>query len=133
MKTRNISFTPIIVACFTILLASCSNTGGYGTDANNGNEYGSSAKKEAMQDAENTTTTVTIQNFAFSPSVVTISAGDTLVFINKDGAPHNATADTFKTATLNKGESGSITIADAGTYEYICSIHPSMKGTIIVK
>jgi len=103
--------------------------GEYGAPANDG--YGT--KRSASAEAEKVTTTVTIRNFAFEPSVVTVSAGDTLVFVNKDSAPHTATADGFDTGRLNTGASASVTIASAGTYEYICAIHPTMKGTVIVE
>jgi len=103
--------------------------GEYGAPAGDG--YGAKISKSAEE--EKTITTVIIKNFAFEPAIVTISAGDTLLFVNEDSAPHTATADAFNTDRLNVGESASIAITSAGTYEYICAIHPSMKGTVIVE
>ena len=57
------------------------------------------------------------------------------MFVNEDDAPHTATATSgeFDTAELGTGDTGTIVVDDTGTFEYICSIHPSMKGTIVVQ
>jgi plastocyanin len=74
---------------------------------------------------------VTIQGMKFSPANITIAAGDTITFTNKDSAPHNATAadGSFATPRLGKGESAKVTVG-AGTHDYICTIHPMMKGKV---
>jgi plastocyanin len=79
-------------------------------------------------------TGVTIKNFAFSPATSSIHVGDTITWSNNDVAPHTATASdhSFDTGTINKGKSASHTFSKAGTFAYICSIHPSMHGTITV-
>jgi hypothetical protein len=70
----------------------------------------------------------------FSPGSVTIAVGDTVTWNNTGQAPHNATADdgSFKTPTIENGQSASHTFSQAGTFSYICTIHPQMKGTIRV-
>ena len=73
---------------------------------------------------------VTISGFAFSPATLEVAVGDTVVFTNQDGAPHTATGDAFDTGRLNKGESGSVTISEAGSHSYKCNFHPAMTGTI---
>lgn len=90
------------------------------------------AAKMAVADGHSTTHTVTIQNFAFEPASLDVKAGDTVMFMNEDGAPHTATADNggFDTGRLNKGESGSFQFASAGTFTYFCAFHPNMKGSI---
>jgi plastocyanin len=77
---------------------------------------------------------VTIGDFFFSPTSVSIAVGDTVTWRNTGQAPHNATADdgSFNTPTLNNGQSASHTFNQAGTFSYICTIHPNMKGTIRV-
>jgi plastocyanin len=86
----------------------------------------------AAQRAAAATHNVTIQGFAFSPSQLSIAAGDTVVFTNQDGAPHTATAKdgAFDTGRLNSGESKSITVASSGTFDYVCKFHPKMTGQI---
>ena len=77
---------------------------------------------------------VTIKNFKFSPGTSSVHVGDTITWTNKDIAPHTATATdgSFNTGTINKDKSGSHTFTKAGTFPYICSIHPSMKASVTV-
>src|SRR4051812_40290062 len=77
---------------------------------------------------------VTMGDLFFSPSSVSVAVGDTVTWHNTGQAPHNATADdgSFKTPTLNNGQSASHTFTQAGTFSYTCTIHPNMKGTIRV-
>jgi plastocyanin len=77
---------------------------------------------------------VTMGDFFFSPASVTVSVGDTVTWRNTGQAPHNATGNggSFSTATIDNGESASHTFNSAGTFSYICTIHPQMKGTVRV-
>jgi plastocyanin len=77
---------------------------------------------------------VTMGDLFFSPASVTVAIGDTVTWRNTGDAPHNATADdgSFRTPDLNKGGSASHTFDQAGTFSYICTIHPQMKGTVRV-
>ena len=76
--------------------------------------------------------TVTIQGHKFKPAKITVAAGDTITFVNKDSAPHTATANdgAFDTGRLSQGESATVKVGVAGAHAYICKIHPSMKGTV---
>jgi plastocyanin len=78
---------------------------------------------------------VTIQNFAFSPATITVKAGDAITWTNQDSVGHSATADdnSFDTGVLSQGQSKAITFSKPGTYSYHCSVHPNMKGTVVVK
>jgi plastocyanin len=78
---------------------------------------------------------ILIQSFAFSPQSVTIPVGTEVKWTNQDTPGHNIVSDdgtTIKSPTLGTGESFSMVFDTPGTYTYICSIHPKMKGTIIV-
>jgi plastocyanin len=78
-------------------------------------------------------TGVTIKDFKFAPASTSVHVGDTITWTNQDVAAHTATATgSFDTGSINQGKSGSHTFTKAGTFAYICSIHPSMKGTVIV-
>jgi len=79
------------------------------------------------------TTMVNIQNNAFKPKEVTVKAGDTVTWTNQDSAKHSVDFESFKSPLLGKGETYSHAFDKPGTYEYVCSIHPSMKGNVIVK
>jgi len=79
------------------------------------------------------TAAVTIANFAFSPASLTVDTGTTVTWTNQDSAPHTATGDTFDTGELAQGASGSATFDTEGTFDYICTIHPDMMGSIVVQ
>ncbi|WP_337101394.1 cupredoxin domain-containing protein [Paenibacillus sp. YIM B09110] len=78
---------------------------------------------------------VEIVNFAFSPAELTVKAGDSVKFINKDEVGHTATADdkTFDTGKLDLDQANEIIFANEGEFSYYCLPHPAMKGTIIVE
>src|ERR1700690_1019984 len=80
---------------------------------------------------------VTIDNFAFAPAILTIAPGTKVTWDNKDEEPHTVTsADggrTFKSPALDTDDKFSFTFDKPGTYKYFCSIHPHMVGTIVVK
>jgi plastocyanin len=77
---------------------------------------------------------VTIADFTFAPATITIHVGDTITWIDGGPSPHTATANNgnFDTGTLQKGQSGSHTFSQAGTFAYFCRIHPFMHGTVVV-
>jgi plastocyanin len=75
---------------------------------------------------------VTIRDFAYAPATISVDAGDTVNWTNRDSADHTATGDDFDTGVLAEGQSGSFTFRDAGTFSYVCTIHPNMKGTVRV-
>ena len=73
---------------------------------------------------------VTIAGFAFAPATVTIQVGDSVTWTNEDSTPHTATAGdgSFDTGQLANGDSEAVTFDTAGTFAYVCSIHPQMTG-----
>jgi plastocyanin len=77
---------------------------------------------------------VEIVEFVYGPDPVTVQAGGKVIWVNRDTAPHTATADdgSFDTGTLERGKLGSETFKQAGTYPYFCEIHPTMHGTVEV-
>src|SRR5688572_6919406 len=78
---------------------------------------------------------VTIAGFAFDPATVTIQVGDSVTWTNEDSAPHTATAGdgSFDTGQLAQGDSEAVTFDTAGTFAYVCSIHPQMTGSVVVE
>jgi len=79
--------------------------------------------------------TVQIDNFAFTPAALTVTAGTTVTWKNEDDSPHRIgdKNGTFKSAALDTDDSFSHTFAAPGEYPYICTIHPYMVGKFIVK
>jgi plastocyanin len=86
--------------------------------------------------SKNAKAEVVIDHFTFSPKTVTLPVGATVIWRNQDNVPHVIVSadDQFKKSPLlNFGQRFSSTFATTGTYSYFCSIHPRMRGTIIVK
>jgi plastocyanin len=79
---------------------------------------------------------VAIDNFSFRPDKLTVPVGATVTWINRDDVPHTVVSTDKKTIVspaLNTDEKFSYTFTTAGTNDYFCSVHPHMKGTIIVQ
>jgi plastocyanin len=85
--------------------------------------------------AEGAEAKVTIDNFTFAPAEITISAGTTVTWENRDDIPHTVVEKNklFRSKALDTGDSYSFTFTSAGTYDYFCGLHPHMVGKIIVK
>jgi plastocyanin len=79
--------------------------------------------------------TVTIKDDAFSPAQLTISAGQTVTFVNQDDDAHTVTssAGDFDSKGLDTSGVWRHTFSKPGTYKYFCELHPFMKATIVVK
>src|ERR1700757_277800 len=77
---------------------------------------------------------VTIDNFAFAPATLTVKAGTTVTWTNKDEEPHTVAASdgSFHSPGMGTGATFTHTFSTAGTFDYVCSIHPSMHGTVVV-
>jgi plastocyanin len=91
--------------------------------------------RAAAVTAAATPATVQIDNFAFAPAALTVTAGTTVTWKNEDDSPHRIgdKNGTFKSAALDTDDTFSHTFAAPGEYPYICTIHPYMVGKIIVK
>jgi plastocyanin len=78
---------------------------------------------------------VKIDNFSFGPASVTVSAGTTVTWTNRDDIPHTVVSDdkVFKSKVLDTDEKFSYKFAKPGTYPYFCSVHPKMTGKVIVQ
>ncbi len=75
---------------------------------------------------------VQMQDFAFSPASVTINVGDSVTWSNVGAEDHDAASSAFSTGTVSPGSSASESFSTAGTFSYVCSFHPQMKGTVQV-
>ena len=86
--------------------------------------------------SQSSAVTVKIDNFAFDSQTVTVARGSTVTWVNDDDAPHTVVAEdgkSFRSKTLDTGDSFSFTFMSAGTYGYFCSVHPHMTGKVVVK
>ncbi len=78
---------------------------------------------------------VKIDNFSFGPATLTVAAGTTVTWTNRDDIPHTVASDdkVFKSKVLDTDEKFSFTFTKPGTYGYFCSIHPKMTGKVVVQ
>src|SRR5689334_18888965 len=78
---------------------------------------------------------VKIDNFTFAPPTITVAAGTSVKWTNRDDIPHNIVSDdkSFKSKVLDTNDEFSYTFTQPGTYSYFCSIHPKMTGKVIVQ
>ncbi|MCX5424320.1 cupredoxin family copper-binding protein [Streptomyces sp. NBC_00078] len=84
-----------------------------------------------------TTHQVVMSGYAFAPRSLTIMAGDTVTWTNQDQAPHDVKTTSgpasIHSPMLNKGGSWSHTFTAAGTYGYLCTVHPGMTAQLVVQ
>jgi plastocyanin len=94
----------------------------------------SSAASAGTSPAAGSGDAVTIANFAFDPSSLSVKTGAAITWTNNDGTAHTVTFDDGSDSSqhLQKGQTFERTFAKAGTFAYHCSIHPSMTGTVTV-
>jgi plastocyanin len=130
-------FTPVLIA-MAFGLSAC----GGGDDSDTSTVTGSASESESSESSNAPTPSgeaaraekVEIADFAYDPNPVTVQVGGKVIWLNQDSAPHTATAEdgSFDTGTLEEGKLKSETFKEAGTYEYICQIHPDMHGVVEV-
>jgi plastocyanin len=80
-------------------------------------------------------TQVSMKDIKFNPGTVTIKAGGKVTWTNDDSVGHDVTADDFESGSpggIDGGSTFSHTFKKAGTYNYVCSVHPGMKGSVKV-
>ncbi len=117
-STRAVGLAALAAACATLLLVL---VGGPAASADPGATASSSVR-------------VKIRSFKFKPPTLRISRGDRVVWVNRDRAPHTATRrGSFDTGVINGGRAVSVRFKRRGTYRYFCTLHPFMRGKVIVR
>jgi plastocyanin len=79
------------------------------------------------------THTIVIEAMRFQPDALTVQAGDSLVWLNKDPFPHTATAGAFDSKNIAAGASWTYRPRARGEFPYVCSLHPTMKAILRVQ
>lgn len=120
----------IVVLVFASIAAAQSSPDQY-SDPAQGQSPSSSGQAAP---AQNTNLTVSIHDHAFDPSELSVAPKTTVTWVNNDTEAHTATADDglFDSGELQPGESYSVWFDGAGQVAYHCTIHPDMKGSIVV-
>lgn len=122
------------ITALVILLVACTSTRTIQPEQNKKNivEKAAVAEKAA---GSGKVVSVAIKGFKFVPADVTVKVGDTIVWANEDSAPHTVESSdgVLKSDELSKGDKYSYTFTKAGKHDYICGIHPYMKGSVTVE
>jgi len=87
----------------------------------------------AIGDKKNT---IEIKDFAFNPQTLKVKSGEKITWINHDDEPHTVVSvgkKFQKSSALDTDQEFTITAGATGAYEYFCSVHPKMTGTIVVE
>ncbi|MFE3827996.1 cupredoxin domain-containing protein [Streptomyces sp. NPDC059092] len=126
---RRSSLAVALAAVLVTTLAGCSGGGGGGG--------GTPSASPSPPASAGGSARVTIDNFTYAPSHLTVAPGAEVTVVNKDSVAHTVTATTgkaFDTGTIGPGKTATFTApAKAGAYPYTCTIHPFMKGTLTVR
>jgi plastocyanin len=85
--------------------------------------------------AEAAPNTIEISNFSFAPAALTVPVGTTVTWVNDDDEPHTVVESNtlFKSHALDTGDKFSFTFTTPGKFQYFCTIHAHMVGTVVVE
>jgi plastocyanin len=130
VKPRHAIGSLVVIVAAAMLLAGC---GGDSKASSPPKPSGASSQPASGVSASGRA--VKISGFKFAPATLTVKRGARVTVTNDDSTAHTATADdgnSFDTGSLDPGASQAISVAKPGSYAYHCSIHPFMKGTLVV-
>jgi plastocyanin len=112
--------------------------GGGESGQNSQEEISSSSPPPAMEEGIIVSIVGNSGRNSYNPNPIEIKVGDTMTWINSDSSPHSVTSSsndgsiTFDSDVLRRGETFSFTFDKEGQYPYLCTLHPSMVGTVVV-
>ena len=89
-----------------------------------------------MKTADSKQNRIEIKDFAFNPQTLTVKSGEKITWINRDDEPHTVVSvekQFKKSSALDTDQEFTVTAGAPGTYNYFCSVHPKMTGTIVVE
>ena len=115
----NLAIALLVASSLGIVLVGCGNS-----------------KNPTKPSGPEQTTSVSISNFAFSPSSIQVSVGDTVTWTNNQNVNHTVTSDQgseLNSPSFGQGQTYKHVFMTAGTYPYHCSLHTSMKGSVTVQ
>jgi plastocyanin len=134
----------LALVALAVVAAGCGGGGDDDGDSGNGGGNAPAAEEPAAPTAEDDGggsggtgpgTQVSMKDIKFNPGTVTIKAGGKVTWTNDDSVGHDVTADGFESGSpggIDGGSTFSHTFKKPGTYAYVCSVHPGMKGTVKV-
>jgi plastocyanin len=130
----------LLMACLALVVVAC----GDDDDDGGGGGGAETTQETEAPEAEGGTgggaggggTEVSMKDIKFDPANVTIDAGQTVTWTNDDSVGHDVTGDDFKSGepgAMQNGDTFEHTFDTAGTFDYVCTVHPGMEGSVTVK
>ncbi|MGE5636681.1 MAG: plastocyanin/azurin family copper-binding protein [Nocardioidaceae bacterium] len=123
-----------VAACAALLVVGC------GGDDNESDTAAATTAKQEAAGAPKRTAAVSMKEIQFQPATVTVAKGGTVTWTNDDSVPHDVTKQggpgkEFRSGTgnLQQGDTYEQTFTQAGTVDYVCTVHPGMAGKVVVK
>jgi plastocyanin len=129
MKSR---WLALLFACLALGLVGV----GCGGDDDDDGGSADTTEEQPAPAAEGGGTEVSMKDIKFDPEEVTVKAGDTVTWVNDDGVGHDVTGDDFSSGdpgAMQNGDTFEHTFDTAGTFDYVCTVHPKMTGTVKVE
>ena len=120
----------VTVPLFALILAGC----GESTTTTDPPTASTSTAPSPSAESSASGVTIEISSTAFSPSDLSVSVGDTITVTNTSQLEHSWTSDAagIHSDVLAPGESYTFTVSTPGTFDFNCTVHPEMTGTITV-
>jgi len=130
----------LLLACVAlgVVVAGCGNSdddGGGSSDAQK-TKQGSSGGGGGGGSGSAGGAKVSMEGIKFNPASVTVKAGDKVTWTNKDSVGHDVTGDNFKSGDsggMQNGDTFAQTFDKKGKFDYVCTVHPGMTGSVTVK
>jgi plastocyanin len=136
VKGDNRSSTPrLVLACVFLAVVAAISACSSSKNSSQPATTQSASSAQSGTSAAAGGTAVSVANFSFSPGTLTVPAGATVTWTFKDSTDHNVTADdkSFASKNSSSGATYSFHFTKAGTYSYMCTIHPFMTAKVVVQ
>jgi plastocyanin len=134
----------LLLGCLALALVAAGCGGGGDNNGGGGSSSNSSTTSSTTTSSSSAPApaatggggSVTMKSIKFNPGTVKVKAGDTVTWTNEDSVGHDVTSKAFKSGSaggIEPGQSFKHKFAKAGTFTYVCTVHPGMQGTVVVK
>jgi plastocyanin len=126
----------LLLACTALALAAAGCGGDDDDDGGGGGAATTEQPAGGDDDDGGGGAEVSMESIAFAPAELTVSAGDTVTWTNNDSVGHDVTADSFSSGDaggMANGDTFEHTFEEAGTFDYVCTVHPGMEGSVVVE